>query len=141
MSNRNYLSRNGGRHHTDPTSSRYNSRYNQRGDPRNNRPEPNRRPTNEDDIGSLMVSIDRNLTTDGNPSQRSMPTGRIVNHTRGRRRPMRMIHQPDRNPPVNQTAWWRISIQEAGTIGKERVMSTLKTHCARHFQPYHVTIY
>ncbi|CAF5062102.1 unnamed protein product, partial [Rotaria socialis] len=46
MSYRNYSAREGGRHHTDPTSSRFNSqsKYHQRGRG-NNRPVPNRRPT------------------------------------------------------------------------------------------------
>lgn len=126
MSGRNFLSRNGNRHQSDPSSSRFNARYHQRGG-RNNRPEANRRPTAGDDMDSLMASMGRHLTTDGTMGQHS---GRPV---RGRR-PTHPVHQVQNN----QTGWWRVTIQKAGTIGKERVMSTLKTHCTRQFQPYHV---
>ena len=136
MSHRNFPTRNGGRHQSDPTASRYNAKYHQRGGAKNYRPESNRRLTGGDDIDSLMISIDRNFTTDEHPSHGAPRSGRTVNQTRGRR-----TSHPGRLPKPaqeNQTGWWRISIQDAGTIGKDRVMSTLKAHCIRQFQPYHV---
>lgn len=135
MSHRNYSSREGGRHYTDPTSSRFNSRskYHQRGRG-NNRPVPNRRPTAGDDLDNITVSIGRNLTTDGVEGPGSLIRGRIVN--RGRPHQIHINRMNDRDR--NQTGWWRISIPQAGAIGKERVMSTLKVNCARQFQPFHV---
>ena len=139
MSYRNYASRDGGRHHTDPTSSRFNtnSKYRQRGRT-NNRPVPNRRPTGGDDLDGITVSIGRNLTTDGSNPQHSTTGGRIVNRTI---RPQ-LIHGGGgggrRDNHDTRTVWWRVSIPQAGAIGKERVMSTLKAYCDRDFQPYHV---
>ncbi|CAF1369398.1 unnamed protein product [Adineta steineri] len=143
MSYRNEMSREGGRHHTDPTSSRFNvrSRYHQRGR-LNNRPVPNRRPTAGDDLETITVSIGRDLTTDRtyshNPSTRG---GRVV---RPGVRP-REIHPSggsgrsmDRDN--NQVKWWRVSIPQAGAIGKDLVMSTLKAHFTRQLLPYHYFI-
>lgn len=131
MSNRKFAPRNGGRHQSDPSSSRFNSRYHQRGG-RNNRPEANRRPTGGDDMESLMASMGRHLTTDGSGSQNAGPT---VRPGRGRR-PTHPVHQVQNN----QVGWWRVTIPKAGTIGKERVMSTVKANCTRQFQPYHVRL-
>jgi hypothetical protein len=140
MSYRNYSTREGGRHHTDPTSSRFNtkSKYHQRGRGTNNRPVPNRRPTAGDDLDTITVSIGRNLTTDGiNPQGSSIRgRGRTVSRSHG----PQQIHPHSRmnDRDSNQTKWWRISIPQAGAIGKERVMATLLANCARQFQPYHV---
>jgi hypothetical protein len=139
MSYRNYSSREGGRHHTDPTSSRFNnnSRYHQRGRA-NNRPVPNRRPTVGDDLDTITVSIGRNLTTDGTNSLGSSVRGRFVNHRPG----PHQIHTSGgrfNDRENSSTKWWRVSIPQAGAIGKERVMSTLKAHFSRQLQPYHVS--
>ena len=139
MSYRNFLSRDDGRRHTDPTSSRFNNnaRYHQRGGGRgNNRPVPNRRPTGGDDLDTITVSLNRNFTTDGVDSQGSFTRGRVVHPQRGPQQ-IRPLHR-NMDRQANQMPWWRVSIPQAGTIGKERVMSTLKVHCARQFQPYHV---
>jgi hypothetical protein len=142
MSYRKYAGREGGRHYTDPTSSssrfNNNSRYRQRG-PGNNRPTHDRRPTVGDDLDTITVSINRNLTTDGNN-----PRGSSI-----RRHVVDRFHRPQIIRPTgrrdedntNQAKWWRVSIQQAGAIGKERVMSTLKGFCVRQFQPYHVNRY
>ncbi|CAF0843293.1 unnamed protein product [Rotaria sordida] len=138
MSYRNYPSREGGRHHTDPTSSRFNtkSKYHQRGRG-TNRPVPNRRPTAGDDLDGITVSIGRNLTTGGIDSQGSSIRGRIVSRSHA----PQQIHPSRMNDrDHNQPRWWRISIPQAGAIGKERVMSTLKVNCLRQFQPYHYFI-
>ena len=136
MAYRNYGGREGGRHHTDPTSSRFNSntRFRQRGQG-TNRPIPNRRPTGGDNVDTITVSIGRNLTTDGTNSNGPMMRGRTVSRF-ARPRPL----GPGRHDnATNEPMWWRISIPQAGTIGKDRVMSTLKGSCARQFQPYHVS--
>ncbi|CAF1624319.1 unnamed protein product [Adineta ricciae] len=133
--------REGGRHHTDPTSTRFNnkSRYHQRGRP-NNRPVPNRRPTAGDDLDSITVSIGRHLTTDGVNTHGPVGRGRIVNQ---RIRPQQ-IHPGgggrfnDRRN--NQPPWWRISIPQAGTMGKAVVMAALKAHFTRQLLPYHYFI-
>ncbi|CAF4851537.1 unnamed protein product [Rotaria sp. Silwood1] len=135
MFNRNDFSHNGGKHHTDPISSRYNSKYNRRGDRNNYRPVFNH---NADDVDRLMASINRHLTTDGNPSQ-DLSSRRYVTKSIQDRRPIRSNNQL-KNAQRNQIGWWRIAIQQAGEIGKERVMSTLKAHCPRQFQPYHYFI-
>ncbi|CAF2403236.1 unnamed protein product [Rotaria sp. Silwood2] len=138
MSYRNYPSREGGRHHTDPTSSRFNakSKYHQRGRG-NNRPLPNRRPTAGEDLDGITVSIGRNLTTGGIDSQGSSIRGRLVSRSHA----PQQIHSSRMNDrDNNQSKWWRISIPQAGAIGKERVMSTLKVNCLRQFQPYHYFI-
>jgi hypothetical protein len=143
MSYRNYSSREGGRHHTDPTSSRYNTsiKYRPRGRGINNRPvrDHDRRPTGGDDLDRITVSIGRNLTTDGINNQGPPIRGRIVN-----RFPRPQIIRPGGRRDEgdsNQIKWWRVSIQQAGAIGKERVMSTLKGYCDRDFQPYHVNLF
>jgi len=125
-----------GRSYTDPTPTRAHSKYNQRGGPKNYRPERNRRQINGNDVDTLMVSIDRHLTTDGNSIQELLSTGRTVNHTKGQRQ-----SKKKNNSPIPQIAWWRITIQKAGTIGKERVMAALQARSLRPFQPYHVNIY
>ncbi|CAF1350103.1 unnamed protein product [Rotaria sp. Silwood1] len=135
MFNRNDFSHNGGKHHTDPISSRYNSKYNRRGDRNNYRPVFNH---NADDVDRLMASINRHLTTDVNPSQ-DLSSRRYVTKSIQDRRPIRSNNQL-KNAQRNQIGWWRIAIQQAGEIGKERVMSTLKAHCPRQFQPYHYFI-
>ena len=142
MSYRNYSGRDGGRHHTDPTSSRFNvnSKYRQRGRG-TNRPVPSRRPTGGDDLESITVSINRNLTTDGTDSRGASIRGRFLDRVpRGRPYPQ-LIRSMDnrRDRDESDTKWWRISIPQAGAIGKERVMSTLKGSCPRQFQPYHVS--
>ena len=133
MSHRNYLSREGSRRHTDPTSRFYtNSKYRQRGRG-NNRPVPNRRQTGGDDLDRITVSIGRHLTTNSlGPSFRE----RLVNRSQGPQQIDSSNRMTGRNS--NQTRWWRVSIPQAGSIGKERVMSTLRAHCIRQFQPYHV---
>jgi hypothetical protein len=138
MSYRNYSTREVGRHHTDPTPSRFNSnsKYRQRGRG-TNRPVPNRRPTSGEDLDTITVSINRNLTTDGTNSRGSAIRGRFVDRFPRPRSHPQMI-RPDGRGDNNDTKWWRISIPQAGAIGKERVMSTLKGSCARQFQPYHV---
>jgi hypothetical protein len=139
MSNRNAFFSNGGRRYTDPTPSRYNSRYNQRNGPKNYRPEPNHSSNGGDDVDTILTSIHRHLTTDGNHSQEPSSRGRMLRYTRGRR--PTHSNPPLTYSPMNQISWWRVSIQQAGTIGKERVMSALKAHCPRLFQPYHVNNY
>lgn len=142
MSYRNYSARDreGGRHHTDPTSSRFNAntRYRQRGRGETNRPVPSRRPTLGDDLDTITVSIGRNLTTDGVNPQGSTVRGRTVSRF-SRAYPSRPggggFNRRDDN---NQMKWWRVSIPQAGDIGKDRVMSTIKGYCDRDFQPYHV---
>lgn len=143
MSNRNNFSHHRGRNHTDPTSVRYNTKYNQRGGSRNYRPEPNRRHNNGDDVDTLMESIGRHLTTDGNNPQELFSTGRTVNnHSKGyRAQRKRNNNNNNNNSSIPQINWWRITIQQVGTIGKERVMSALQARCPRPFQPYHVNIY
>jgi len=136
MSNRNNLSHYRGRSYTDPTSSRQNSKYHQRGGAKNYRPEPNRRSTNGDDVDTLMVSIGRHLTTDGNSAQELLSTRRTVNHTKGSRQA-----KTKNNSAVTQTAWWRVTVQHAGKIGKERVMAAIQGRCVRPFQSYHVNIH
>ncbi|CAF0983370.1 unnamed protein product [Rotaria sp. Silwood1] len=138
MSYRNYSSREGGRHHTDPTSSRFNSKskYHQRGRA-NNRPVPNRRPNAGDDLEGITVSIGRHLTTGGIDSQGSSIRGRTVSRSYG---PQQIYPSRMNDRDNNQIKWWRISIPQAGAIGKERVMSTLKVNCLRQFQPYHYFI-
>lgn len=140
MSDRAYTVREGGRHHTDPTGTRFhlnsNLRYNRRGRG-NTRPIPTRRPNSGDDLDRITVSIGRNFTTDGVSSQGSTTRSRFVNRHAPRQIHL-SNHMNDRDN--NQTRWWRVSIQNAGTIGKERVMSTLKAHCVRQFQPYHVNL-
>ncbi|CAF4384087.1 unnamed protein product, partial [Rotaria magnacalcarata] len=138
MSYRNYSAREGGRHHTDPTPSRFNSqsKYHQRGRG-NNRPVPNRRPTAGDDLENITVSIGRNLTTDGVGTQRLARRGLIDSRPR---RPIQINPRGMNDGGNNQVRWWRISIPQAGAIGKERVLSTLKANCPRQFQPYHYFI-
>ncbi|CAF1209531.1 unnamed protein product [Didymodactylos carnosus] len=146
MSYRNQT-RGGYRHHTDPTSSGYykgsqNVRYRTRGGP-SGRGRGNRRPT--DDVDSLTVSISDNLTTD--TSVRNF-RGRVVNSTHrggggfGGPRPVGLFnkHTNQSQARQNQTGWWRVSIPKAGHIGKDRVMSILKVHTSRQFQPYHYFI-
>ena len=136
-----YSAREGGRHYSDPTASRFNSRnrYHHRGGPNPNprRPVRDRRPTGGDDLSSLTVSISRNLGTgrhfSHNPNPRRQ-TGASSNDPRPRLLPV----QTRADQETNQRRWWRISIQQAGVIGKERVMATLKANCIRQFQPYHV---
>ncbi|CAF2033580.1 unnamed protein product [Rotaria magnacalcarata] len=138
MSYRNYSAREGGRHHTDPTPSRFNSqsKYHQRGRG-NNRPVPDRRPTAGDDLENITVSIGRNLTTDGVGTQRLARRGLIDSRPR---RPIQINPRGMNDGGNNQVRWWRISIPQAGAIGKERVLSTLKANCPRQFQPYHYFI-
>jgi hypothetical protein len=133
MPNRNKYSQRG-RSYTDPTPSRQNSKYHQRGGAKNYRPEPNRRRANGDDVDTLMVSIGRHLTTHGNPSQELS--------SRGRNQTKSLPPSKKKNDSsTNRIAWWRVTIQKAGEIGKERVMAALQARCARPFQPYHVNIY
>ncbi|CAF0720314.1 unnamed protein product [Adineta steineri] len=137
MSNRNNYFH-GARHYTDPTPSRYNTKYNKRNGTKDYRPQPNRPRNGGDDVDTLMSLMDHHLPTNNNPMQESGSRGRGPRSTRGR-------HQTRSNPQLrhsqnNQTGWWRITIQQAGTIGKDRVMSTLKAHCPRQFQPYHYFI-
>ena len=146
MSERSFQVRDGGRHHTDPTSSRFNSnaRYHRRGRGLPNRPVPNRRPTGGDDLDTITVSINRNLTTDGTSHRGVMARGRFLDRVPrgggGGGRPYpQMIRHDGRGRDDGETKWWRISIPQAGAIGKERVMSTLKGSCLRQFQPYHVS--
>jgi hypothetical protein len=135
MSSRNNFPQQRGRTYTDPTPTRYNTKYHQRGGPKNYRPEHNRRLINGDDVNSLTVSIDRHLTTDGTSSQTSFSTERSFKHTKDYRQPKKIY-----TPPISQTGWWRITMQKAGEIGKQRVMEALQGGCVRPFQPYHVTI-
>jgi hypothetical protein len=123
-----------GRTYTDPTASRYNTKYNQRGGPRNYRPESNRRLTNGDDVHSLTASIGRHLTTDG-VSLRSLSTERALRNTKNQRGSLKA-----NAAPVRQAGWWRITVDKAGDIGKQRVMEAIQAACVRPFQPFHVTI-
>ncbi|UJR20686.1 hypothetical protein I4U23_023808 [Adineta vaga] len=137
---REFSSREGGRHHTDPTSSRFNnkSRYHQRGRV-NNRPVPNRRPTAGDDLESITVSIGRNLTTDGSNTHNPLMRGRLGN---SRTRPHQIHPTGSRlqDRENNQTKWWRISISRAGVVGKTAVMAALKAYFPRQLLPYHYFI-
>lgn len=134
MSQRNDLSYQRTRHFSDPTPSRYGTKYHRRGGKRNNRPEPNRRTINADDVHSLTVSIDRALTTDGNTSQDSFFTDRAVKHTKNSRPSMENY-----SPANSRQGWWRITIPDAGKIGKQLVLESLQGKCVRPFLPYHVT--
>jgi hypothetical protein len=134
MSSRNNFPQQRGRTYTDPTPSRYNTKYHQRGGPKNYRPEHNRRLINGDDVNSLTVSIGRHLTTDGT-SLGSISTERSFKHTKDHRPPKKIY-----TPPIARTGWWRITVQKADEIGKQRVMEALQGGCVRPFQPYHVTI-
>ena len=122
MSQLEFLSReDGGRNRSDPSSSTRNfsnAKYHRRGATRPN------------DFGPITVSIQRNLSSGS--TQRT-----FLNRPRGGRSfQPRPIHTTHEHP--NEEKWWRVSIPQAGSIGKERVMSTLKVHCLRQFQPYHV---
>jgi hypothetical protein len=106
---------------------------------------PNRRPTGGDDLDTITVSINRNLTTDGSDSRGVMTRGRFLDRVPrggggGGGRPYPQVIRSDTRgrDDGDTTRWWRISIPQAGAIGKERVMSTLKGSCLRQFQPYHV---
>jgi hypothetical protein len=141
MSIVNNFSHNGGRNYTDSTSFRHTARFRQRGGPRHYRPQHNRSLTQIDDVDTLMVSINRDLTTDGNSCRQSLSTRSVVNRGRGRGRDQGRRNTYPQAQPQPQTGWWRVTIQQAGTIGKERVMSSLKAHCTRQFQHYHVNIH
>ena len=110
MSQRQFVTRDVGRRQTDPSSS--SSRFN------TNRKYQRR---GGNDLESITVSIHRNLSTGGPQRRRFEP------------QPIRSTQQtsPDEK-------WWRVSIPQAGSIGKDRVMSTLKANCLRQFQPFHV---
>lgn len=130
MSSRNNYPQQRGRTYTDPTANRYNTKYHQRGGAKNCRPERNRRLINGDDVNSLTVSIDRHLTTDG-----TFPIERASKYAKDTRQSKKIY-----TPPVPQKGWWRITIQKASEIGKQRVMEALQGGCARPFQPFHVII-
>ncbi|UJR28966.1 hypothetical protein I4U23_010183 [Adineta vaga] len=138
MSNRNNFSTYRNRNHTDPTASRYNSKFHQRNGPRNYRPESDRRPTGGDDVDTLMKSMGHHLAPIGNSFHDFSSRGRM-GKPNGNRRPVRSTPQL-RHPQHNQTGWWRITIQDAGNIGKERVITALRAHCPRQFLPYHYHI-
>lgn len=136
MSNRNDLSYHRARHFSDPTPSRHGTKYHRRGGKRNNRPEPNHRPINTDDIHALTVSIGQSLTTDGNTSQDSFFTDRTVKHTK-HARPSAELYSTSNA----KKGWWRITVYEAGKIGKQLIMEALQAKCVRPFLPYHVIIF
>lgn len=139
MAERHFDSREGGRYHTDPSSSsRFNAnmKFHRRGGIRTitQRPVPNRPGTSGQSGESITVSVHRTLS---GGSTRTLGTSGL----RGRPYQPKQIHpgpsgQDSAN--ANQEKWWRVSILQAGSIGKERVMSTLKAHCMRQFQAYHV---
>lgn len=138
MSFQDYASRDGERRHTDPTSTRFNTnmRYNSRGRGANRYGQPNRRPTggNNKPTG-ITVSIGRSLTTGGeNSSVRGRTMGRF------QQRPRLIRPGTNNNNDGNDTQWWRVSIPQAGTIGKETVMTKLRGASVRQFQPYHYFI-
>lgn len=133
MSRRNDYSQHRGRNFNRSTASRHETKYHKRGGKGNFRPEPNRPPISSDDVHSLTMSIDRHLTTDGNSSQDVFFTDRSVKHTKNHR-PSREIYKP----LASQKGWWRITVSEAGTIGKQLVMEAIQAKCARPFHPYHV---
>lgn len=132
MSYRNTFNHNAGKHYSDPVSSRYNFKYNRRGGRNSYRQEFNCTMNNGDDIDILTKTIDRSLRSSDNFNQDSS-----VNRSFRNRRPIRSNHQ-SKHSQMNQTGWWRVTIEKAGIIGKDRVISTLKAHCPRQFQPYHV---
>ena len=133
MSNRNNQRT---RHHTDPSSSRYNNaKYHQRNGGKNNRPESSRRQIGSDDVDRLMMSVDDDLTMNGKSQEASSRARACKNN--GNRRPTRSTPQL-RKAHQNQIGWWRIMVHDAGNIGKERVMTALRAHCPRQFQSYHV---
>ena len=131
MSHRNFSRQPDRRNHSDPMPSRYNTKYSQRGG-RNIRPQPNYRGTGGDDVDHLMESLNRHFTTDGS-YQRNFHNqgGRRINNGRGGRGKHQQVQS-------TRMGWWRVSIEKAGTIGKDLVMSTLKARVDRPFQPYHV---
>lgn len=135
MSHRNNYAQQRGRNYSDPTPSRFNSKYQRRGGRNNNRPEPNRAIKMNDDVDTLMVSIGRHLTTDGNPSRDTFSTQHNVNQGKGSR-----FQKRKQNSNVPQIGWWRITILESGDIGKDRVMAAVQGRCARPFLPYHYHI-
>ncbi|CAF1618975.1 unnamed protein product [Adineta ricciae] len=135
MSNRNNQRT---RHHTDPSSSRYNNaKYHQRNGGKNNRPEFSRRQIGSDDVDRLMMSVDDDLTTNVKSQEASSRARACKNN--GNRRSTRSTPQL-RKAHQNQIGWWRIMVQDAGNIGKERVMTALRTYCPRQFQAYHYYI-
>lgn len=137
MSHRNYSSHDDGRRHTDPSSSRFNSlsRYHQRGGGRGmNRPVQIHRPTNDThDLRPITVSLGGDLLGDRSRPRPPMSRGRFE-HRDARPRP-----GPRPIPQETQARWWRVSIPQIGLNNKERMMSTLRAHCIRQFQPYHVS--
>lgn len=124
------------RHHTDPSASRYNNaKYHQRNGGKNNRPEFSRRQIGSDDVDRLMMAVDDDSTTNGKSQETSSRARACKNNAN--RRPTRSTPQL-RKAHQNQIGWWRILVQDAGNIGKERVMTALRAHCPRQFQSYHV---
>ena len=137
MSNRNYSSHGDGRRHTDPSSSRFNtlSRYHPRGGGRgNNRPVQISRNIDGNDLRTITVSLDRDLLTDGSHSRAP-----LMHRGRFGPRDARPRPGPRPIPQETQAKWWRVSMPQVGANSKERVMSTLRAHCIRQFQPYHVS--
>jgi hypothetical protein len=138
MSYQGQTARDGRRNRTDPTSSRFhaNTRYQRRGAGIR----PNQRPIfpqqGADGLEGITVSINRHLTTDG-VSSRIRTIASRNDRTRPQPRTAPSTVRMD-DPSTNQVRWWRVSIPQAGTIGKDRVMSTLQAHCIRQFQAYHV---
>jgi hypothetical protein len=131
MSYQNYGTRDIAGHHSDPQTSRFDAhtKYRQRG-AGVHRSMRNRHHTSGNDMECASGSIRRTLTADGHRSSSS--TG-VQRHC------PKVIHVHDSGKTnANKMKWWRVSIPHAGTIGKERVMSTLKVHVSRPFQPYNV---
>ena len=130
--------RNGRKHHITSNSSYSDSKYYRRYHQNDHRPERNYHPINQD-FDTVVKSINRYLTTNSLASGQlsSMPYRTIRKHNR---RPAFWNYQ-QKNSEINQTGWWCVSIEQAGAIGKERAMSTLKVHCPRYFQPYHVNVF
>ncbi|CAF3251827.1 unnamed protein product [Rotaria socialis] len=141
MCNRNnFTHRGGGKNYSDPISSRYYSKYNQRGGRKNYCPEPKRPVTYGDDVDTLMTTLNHTLTTNSNSTEEFSST--LQPQKFRPTRPTRLTRRDNQQKrfQINQTGWWRVSIQQAGAIGKDRVMSTLKAHCPRQFQAYHYFI-
>lgn len=136
MSTQEFQRGDGRRHVTDPTATRFNarSRYYQRGGPGARRPARDRNGTGGIDSSSIRVSVGS-----GMPGPRTFSYDNNGTRT-NRNREGRLRTNFDRRPISNSdgTQWWRISIPQAGSLGKDRVMSAIKAYFNRHFQPYHV---
>jgi hypothetical protein len=123
------MPRNGGRYHNDTHQLKTNTKYRKRGH-QLGRPDNNRRVTIDDDLSSLMDSLNEPRGNNEAGNRMAIRPGQKLYNRQGRKAKQFVVE--------NQLGWWRITIKDASFIGKDLVMSTLKAHCPRQFQPYHV---